>query len=128
VVDLATLTGGCVVALGKEIAGLFTEDEALATGLEEASRRTSEPLWRMPMYEEYRDLIKSDFADVKNSGGRWASAITAALFLREFAEEIPWAHLDIAGPVWRDKPAPVSPKGATGFGVRLLIDFLERTL
>ncbi len=125
VVDLATLTGGCVVALGKEVAGLFTEEETLAHELEQASREVSEPVWRMPMYENYRKLIKSDFADVKNSGGRWASAITAALFLREFAEGLPWAHLDIAGPVWRDEPAPVSPKGATGFGVRLLVSFLQ---
>ena len=125
VVDLATLTGGCVVALGKEIAGLFTEKDDLAGGLEQAARAVSEPVWRMPMYDEYKELIKSDFADVKNSGGRWASAITAALFLREFAEGIPWAHLDIAGPVWRDSSAPLMPKGATGFGVRLLVNFLE---
>ncbi len=125
VIDLATLTGGCVVALGKEIAGLFTEEEGIAESITRASESVSEPVWRMPMYEKYRELIKSDFADVKNSGGRWASAITAALFLQEFAEDLPWAHLDIAGPVWTDKPNPITPKGATGFGVRLLVKFLE---
>ncbi len=125
VIDLATLTGGCVVALGKEIAGLFTEEDELADRLTEASEFVSEPIWRMPMYDKYKELIKSDFADVKNSGGRWASAITAALFLREFAEGLPWAHLDIAGPVWTDNPSPTTPKGATGFGVRLLLKFME---
>ncbi len=125
VIDLATLTGGCVVALGKEIAGLFTEEDELAERLTKASEFASEPIWRMPMYDKYKELIKSDFADVKNSGGRWASAITAALFLREFAEGLPWAHLDIAGPVWTDNPSPTTPKGATGFGVRLLLKFME---
>ncbi len=125
IVDFATLTGACIVALGTEIAGLFTEFEDLEKKLLEASKYTNENLWKLPLYPRYKKLIKSDFADIKNSGGAWAGAITAALFLKEFVGENKWAHIDIAGPTWRDEDAPYLPKGATGFGVRLTIEFLK---
>ncbi len=125
IVDFATLTGACIVALGMDIAGLFTESEDLEKALLKASDYTNENLWKLPLYPGYKKLIKSDFADIKNSGGRWAGAITAALFLKEFVGDNKWAHIDIAGPTWRDEDAPYLPKGATGFGVRLMMKFLK---
>ncbi len=126
IVDFATLTGACIVALGTEIGGLFTDFEDLEKPLLEASGYTGETLWKLPLYSDYKKLIKSDFADIKNSGGVWAGAITAALFLKEFVGDNKWAHIDIAGPAWRDEDAPYIPKGATGFGVRLMLKFLEK--
>lgn len=127
IVDLATLTGACMVALGEEIAGLFTEDQTLAEQLKDAASATGEHIWAMPLAKEYRELLKSDVADVKNiSGSKYGGAINGALFLQEFVPEgVPWAHLDIAGPSWAEKDAPLTPKGGTGFGVRMILQFLE---
>ena len=126
VIDMATLTGACMVALGHEYAGLFTHDEELAAGLLAASETSGDKLWRMPLPDSYKQLIKSDIAEVKNLGGRFAGATTAALFLQEFVGEgVRWAHIDIAGPVTSDKPWALGPKGATGHPVRALVRFLE---
>lgn len=125
-IDLATLTGACVVALGEEISGLFSNDEELAAELMESSDRTDELIWQLPVHADYKDSYKSDIADTVNSSGRDAGAIKAALFLQEFVKEIPWAHLDIAGPAYLSKPKYYHPVKGTGHGVRLLVDFLER--
>ena len=123
--DLATLTGACVVALGKWCTGLFTADDRLATRLLQSGEDTAERLWRMPLWEPHRDAVRGEVADLKNTGGRDGGAITAAAFLSFFAEKTPWAHLDIAGTAYVDKPGPYQPKGATGVGVRLLLDWLR---
>ncbi len=119
-VDLATLTGAMVVALGHEHAGLFSNDDALAAGLLAAGTETGERLWRMPLHESYDRLIRSDIADMKQIGGRPGGGITAAQFLARFVGTTKWAHLDIAGTAWSSKDAACVPKGATAFGVRLL--------
>lgn len=125
-VDLATLTGGAVVALGRVRAALLSNNDTLADALYRAGERTYERLWRMPLDEEYFKAIKSDDADIKNSGGREASCISGGMFLKQFVEDsVPWAHLDIAGTADSTKDGPYTPKGGTGFGVRLLIDFLQ---
>jgi len=123
IVDLATLTGACYVALGALYAGLFSNDRLLTDRLIRAAGEGGEKLWQLPLAEEYIELNKSDIADIKNSGGRYGGAITAALFLQEFVGETPWAHIDIAGPYITDKTKGVLVKGATGFGVRTLIRF-----
>lgn len=125
IIDLATLTGACIVALGDQIAGLMGTHPKAMERLREASELTGEDVWPLPLKEEYDELIKSDVADVKNSGGREAGAIQGGLFLKKFVGETPWLHLDIAGPVWTDKDRSYRPKGATGFGVRLLVEFLK---
>ncbi len=125
VVDLATLTGACVIALGNVTTGLMANDDALVAQLQEASERTGERIWRLPLYDEYAEQIKSDVADVRNTGGRPAGTITAGLFLQRFADGYPWAHLDIAGTAKVDKERGYVPKGATGCGVRLLIEWLR---
>ncbi|MFZ0544032.1 MAG: leucyl aminopeptidase [Candidatus Promineifilaceae bacterium] len=125
VVDLATLTGACVVALGYTAAGLFTADDSLRDKLVSAGKTVNEQLWPLPLWDDYKEYIKSDVADVKNSGGRPAGAATAAIFLKQFTD-YPWAHLDIAGVAYSEKGKPYSPAGATGFGVRLLTEFLRR--
>ncbi|CAH2604126.1 putative cytosol aminopeptidase [Rhodovastum atsumiense] len=119
-IDLATLTGAMVVALGHEHAGFFSNDEELAQRLHAAGEATGEKVWRMPLADAYDKLIKSDIADMKNIGGRPAGAISAAQFLQRFVNGKSWAHIDIAGTAWATKDQPVTPKGATGFGVRLL--------
>jgi leucyl aminopeptidase len=119
-VDLATLTGSMVVALGYEMAGMFSNDDALANALFEAGQATGDRVWRMPMGEAYDKQLKSDIADMKHVTGRPGSAITAAQFLQRFVGTAKWAHLDIAGMAWASKDAPLYPKGATGYGVRLL--------
>ena len=125
VVDLATLTGACVIALGEEMAGLWSSSDGLANALLEAGRAGGEPLWRMPLRSSYKEGLKSQFADLKNTGPRPGGAITAALFLQDFvAQGLPWAHLDIAGPVWSDKDRGSDPAGATGFGVRTLVQWV----
>jgi leucyl aminopeptidase len=124
-IDLATLTGACVTALGTDVAGMMGTDEALMAKIRHASGRTGEKVWQLPLWKEYGELIKSDIADLKNVGGRDAGAITGGYFLKEFAGNVPWVHLDIAGPVWTDKDKPYIPKGATGFGVRLMLQLLE---
>jgi len=119
-IDLATLTGAIIIALGHEYAGLFSNNDELAQRLARAGKVVGEPLWRMPMSQEYDKAIKSDAADMKNVGNRAAGSITAAQFLQRFVKEAPWAHLDIAGVTWSSKDKPTVPKGGTAFGVRLL--------
>jgi len=126
VVDLATLTGACVIALGEEIAGLWSPSDALAQGLLDAGVQGGENLWRMPLRASYREGLKSGLADMKNTGPRPGGSITAALFLQDFVEpSVPWAHLDIAGTVWSDKGRGLDPAGATGFGVRTLVNWVR---
>jgi leucyl aminopeptidase len=125
IIDLATLTGACVVALGHHAAALFSNDPALQARIEKASEATGEKVWPLPLWDDYADQINSGVADLKNTGGRPAGSITAALFLKEFAVDVSWAHLDIAGVAWNDgKPRVDAPKGATGSGVRLLVRYL----
>jgi leucyl aminopeptidase len=124
IVDLATLTGACVVALGTEVAGAMTNDQTWCDTVIAAARRVGEPLWQLPMYGEiYDEQIKSEVADIKNVGeGRWGGAITAAKFLEQFVGGKPWTHLDIAGPAFRDKPKPWCDAGASGQFVRGLVE------
>lgn len=124
-IDLATLTGACVVALGHEATGLIANDDQLAEALKSSGARTGERLWQLPVFEEYGENMKSDIADLKNAGSRDAGASKAGWFLKQFVGESPWAHLDIAGTAWSDKARPYCPKGATGVGVRLLVDYLQ---
>jgi leucyl aminopeptidase len=129
-IDLATLTGAIIVALGNDYAGLFSNNDDLADNLLAASKASGDPLWRLPLPVAYEKQIDSMAADVKNVGGRAGGSITAALFLQRFVNETPWAHLDIASTAWK-KPSsvPTIPDGATGYGVRLLnqlvADFYE---
>ena len=125
IVDLATLTGAMLIALGHEQAGVFSNDDDLAAKLVDAGRESGDPLWRLPLGPAYDKLIDSPIADMKNVGGRAAGSITAAQFLQRFIREgVKWAHLDIAGMVWADKPGATWDKGATGYGVRLLDRFV----
>ncbi len=127
-VDLATLTGAMVISLGHEYAGVFSNDDGLAADLQAAGTASGDKLWRMPLGEAYDRLIDSPIADIKNVGPREGGSITAAQFLQRFVEEgVKWAHLDVAGVVWSDKPGTTHDKGATGFGVRLLDQFVEAT-
>lgn len=125
IIDIATLTGGIEIALGSEASGLFTNHQGLADSLQRSGERTYERVWRFPLYEEYRDALKSDIADIRNSAGRSASSIIAAMFLQEFVEETPWAHLDIASTAYMNDKKRYHPKYGTGYGVRLLVDFLS---
>jgi leucyl aminopeptidase len=124
IIDLATLTGACVAALGSDYAGLFSNNDALSDGLLSAGQQTGENLWRLPLAKEYRKMLDSPVADMKNIGGSSGGAITAALFLKEFVADTPWAHLDIAGPAFLESASGISPRGGTGFGVATLIQFL----
>jgi leucyl aminopeptidase len=126
VVDMATLTGACVIAIGHHASGLMGTDNSLMSRIEKAGAATNERVWRFPLWDEYFEQIKSDIADMKNTGGRPAGAITAACLLSKFAAGVPWAHVDIAGTAWADKEKPYVPKAATGVGVRLLIELLRR--
>ncbi len=125
VVDLATLTGSQGIALGHLAAALFSNDDTLAQELLNVGQKVGEWLWRMPLWDEYKELIRSDVAEVKNSGGRKGSLPTSAKFLEHFTEGYPWAHLDIASMVWVDAPKDYRTKGATGYGVRLLVEWLR---
>ena len=120
IVDLATLTGAMIVALGKEYAGMFTNSDGLGEQLSAAGSATLEPVWRMPLGKAYHQQLKSHVADMKNIGGPAGGSITAACFLERFIIDTPWAHLDIAGKAWSDKSTATVPKGGTGYGVRLL--------
>jgi leucyl aminopeptidase len=125
-VDLATLTGACVVALGMLATGLFTRHDDLKNALLSAADSGGEKVWPMPMYEEYLDQLQNGPADLINVGERWGGSISAALFLGEFiSRKLPWAHLDIAGPAFCEKPGPETPLGGTGAGVRTLVRWLE---
>jgi leucyl aminopeptidase len=124
IVDLATLTGACIIALGDDIAGLWSPDDAIASQITQASELAGEKFWRMPLEQKYFEGIKSPIADMKNTGPRGGGSITAALFLKEFVKETPWAHLDIAGPVWTDKENGYNNAGATGYPVRTLVNWV----
>ncbi|KGQ21136.1 leucyl aminopeptidase [Thermus filiformis] len=124
IVELSTLTGAAVVALGEKVAALFSTDPRLERRLLQAAKEAGEKVWPMPLEEAYREKLKSEFADLKNVGDRGGGAITAALFLAEFVK-VPFAHLDIAGPAYASKPHPLGPVGGTGFGVRTLLRFLQ---
>jgi leucyl aminopeptidase len=121
-VDLATLTGACVVALGKSTSGLFGTPALWVEQVRLASERAGDRCWPMPTFDDYKELFKSEIADFSNTGGRPAGSITAALFLKEFTGDLPWAHLDIAGTAWAEDAKPYQPKGATGVGVRTLVE------
>ncbi len=126
IVDLATLTGACVVALGEEISAVMSDDEKLPAKILESAKTAGEKMWQLPLEKNYAALIKSDIADVKNLGNGWGGAITAGLFLSNFVEKTPWAHIDIAGPGFADRPHnSYTKKGATGHGVRTLIELLK---
>jgi leucyl aminopeptidase len=124
-IDAATLTGACVIALGNTTTGVFGSDDALITEVLAAGQRAGEPGWSMPMWDDYKDLIKSDVADVKNTGGRAAGSITAALFLKEFVEGFPWVHLDIAGTAYSESDLVAIPKGPTGVPVGTFVEFVR---
>lgn len=126
VIDLATLTGACVVALGHHATGMMGNDASLMSRLKAAGEETYERVWELPMFDEYEKLIKSDIADVKNVGGRWAGAITAAWFLKKFVGKYKWVHLDIAGTAILEEASEYHQRGGSGVGVRLLTEFLRR--
>lgn len=127
IVDLATLTGSCMVALGTRVAGVMTNDQPWCDELLAAAAECGEPCWQMPMFAEYGEMIRSEVADIKNIGeGRWAGSITAAKFLEEFVDGKPWAHCDIAGPAFAEKPTKWADAGGTGYFVRTLIELARR--
>jgi len=119
-IDLATLTGAMMVALGQVNCGYFSNNDSLAQEMEKAAKAVGEGIWRMPLGEDYNKMMDSDIADMKNAGPRFAGSITAACFLERFVETCPWSHLDIAGMAWSSKDSPTVPKGGTGWGVRTL--------
>jgi leucyl aminopeptidase len=125
IIDIATLTGACIIALGDDVIGMLGTDDKLKGEINKAAENTGELVWEMPLWECYHEQIKSDIADYKNSGGRAAGTITAAAFLSKFVGDFPWVHLDIAGPAWSSKDKPYTPKGASGVAVRLLVEFLR---
>jgi len=124
-VDAATLTGAVVVALGYINAGIFANDETMYERFSKAEDEAGEKFWRMPLDDEYKEVIRSGIADIMNSGGRWGGAITAAMFLKEFAEDTPWLHLDIAGTAWTEEAKPWIAKGPSGIAVRSLVEFVR---
>jgi leucyl aminopeptidase len=124
IVDLATLTGACIIALGDDISGLWSPEQSLADGILAAAELAGENFWQMPLADKYFDGIKSPIADLKNTGPRGGGSITAALFLKQFVKDTPWAHLDVAGPVWSDKEYGVNNAGATGHPVRTLVNWV----
>ncbi len=124
-IDLATLTGACVVALGSEASGILGTDDALIERLIQAGEQSGDRLWKLPLWDDYKDLLKSDVADIRNSGSRWAGTIQGGIFLKEFIGKAHWAHVDIAGTAYLEKPKAYFRKGATGAGVRFLIQFFE---
>ncbi|HEY9165282.1 MAG TPA: leucyl aminopeptidase [Candidatus Kryptonia bacterium] len=126
IIDLATLTGAVVVALGHHATGMFGTADEVMLQLKDAGEKTYERVWQLPIFEEYEKQIKSDIADVKNTGGRWGGAITAALFLKKFVGDYPWVHLDIAGTAMLEDASDYSPRGGSGVGVRLLTQFFKQ--
>jgi leucyl aminopeptidase len=125
IVDIATLTGACRIALGQEASGMLGTSDRFKQMIREAGEKTGERVWELPLWEGYYENIKSDIADMKNAGGRDGGVITAAALLSKFVEKYPWVHLDIAATAWTEKDRPYTPKGATGVGTRLLIHFLR---
>jgi leucyl aminopeptidase len=123
--DAATLTGAVVIALGHHAIGVMGTDEALVEAVRGAGERTGERCWPLPLWDPYRKQLDSEVADIQNVGGRPAGSITAGRFLREFVEDVPWAHLDVAGTAWKDEPAPYLRKGATGIPTRLFIEWIR---
>ncbi|HYP30195.1 MAG TPA: leucyl aminopeptidase [Blastocatellia bacterium] len=124
IIDLATLTGAVAIALGTINVAIMGNDQAFIDEVREAGREVGERLWQLPMDEEYREMIKSEIADIKNSAGRYAGTITAAYFLKEFAEDSPWVHFDIAGTAWENERKPYMAKGPTGVGIRTLVNYV----
>jgi leucyl aminopeptidase len=124
-VDAATLTGAVVVALGFNNAGVFANDDAMFERFHSANKKAGEKMWRLPLDDEYKEQIRSSIADIMNTGGRWGGAITAAMFLKEFAEETPWIHLDIAGTAWMEEQKPWIAKGPSGIALRSLVEFVK---
>ncbi|MGB5090673.1 MAG: aminopeptidase, partial [Nitrososphaeraceae archaeon] len=128
IIDMATLTGAAIIALGTNVAALVGNDDDLVTKILEYSNQTGEKIWQLPLFEEYKEQLKSSNADMKNIGGRSAGAITAAAFLSNFVEDTPWVHLDIAGTAWTQegtKEKSYNPKGATGFGIRTILKYIS---
>ncbi len=129
IIDFATLTGACIIALGSNVAGIMGNDEKFIKNIIQKSSESGEKIWQLPLYTEYFDLIKSNVANIKNIGGRTGGAITAAAFLSHFVDDVPWAHIDIAGTAWTQDGTiekSYNPKGSTGFGVRTIIKLLEK--
>ncbi len=124
-IDAATLTGACVVALGYVNVGVFTNDDTQWSRFQRVLQRSGEKMWRLPVDDEYRELIRSGIADIKNTGGRWGGAITAAMFLKEFVEDTPWIHLDIAGTAWMEENKPWIAQGPTGIAVRSIVEWVR---
>ena len=124
IIDAATLTGACMVALGDQITGVMGNDDHLIRDIIAAGERAGEPMWELPLFREYHAQIDSTVADVKNIGERWGGAITAALFLDEFVGDTPWAHLDIAGPAFTERGGDYTPKGGTGVPVRTMVEYI----
>jgi len=125
-IDAATLTGACVVALGMVNAGVFANNDDFYNAFNQALAISGEKMWRLPAEDDYREMIKSDIADIKNTGGRWAGAVTAAMFLKEFVDDTPWIHLDIAGVAWMEDAKPWIAKGPSGIAVRSLVEFARQ--
>jgi leucyl aminopeptidase len=128
VIDAATLTGACVIALGHTATGVMGNDDAMVQEVLDAAKRAGEPGWPLPLWDDYKELIKSDVADIKNSGGRPAGTITAALFLKEFAEGYPWVHLDVAGTAYTESDLGTVPRGSTGVPVGTFVEFVRGRL
>jgi leucyl aminopeptidase len=129
ILDFATLTGACVVALGQEAAGIMGNDDELLTTLRKIGENVGERVWPLPLYDEYVSYLKSEWADLKNTGGRWGGPVTAGSFLQQFVpDKVSWAHMDIAGVSYYEKEHNGLPKGASGFGVVLTVSFLENLL
>jgi leucyl aminopeptidase len=126
IIDIATLTGACSIALGNVTIAMMGNDRDLLERMTQSGHNVYERVWEMPLFDEYRDYLKSDIADLKNSGGRSGSLLASASFLKVFAGDTPWVHLDIAGTAWLEKEKPYVPKGASGIGVRLITDFIKR--
>jgi leucyl aminopeptidase len=131
IIDFATLTGACIIALGSNVAGAIGNNDILIQKIVKMSEETGEKIWQLPLFEEFFDLIKSNIANIKNIGGRTGGAITAAAFLSHFVDDVPWVHIDIAGTAWTQDGTiekSYNPKGATGFGIRTILKLLERDL
>jgi leucyl aminopeptidase len=124
IIDTATLTGACMVALGEDITGAMGNDATLIRDVIDAGDAVGEPAWELPLWAGYKRMIESPVADMKNLGDRWGGAITAALFLAEFVGDVPWVHLDIAGPAFRERAGDLGPRGATGVPVRTLVRYV----